>query len=131
MNMYRFFFSFFIYVLWLKIQISREEGWVLIKRYYPRHIYVSVPSESLNFNVQWYALLLCSLNWVERWLYILLILVELLDMHYRWRSNYQKGRVDVPLTGLTPKSFCACSKSGRTWISNVMRRGLFIFNELR
>ena len=61
----------------------------------------------------------------------LLILLELLDMHWRWRSNYQKGRVDVPFTGLIPKYVCACSKPGRTWISNVMRRGLFILNELR
>ena len=31
-------------------------------------------------------------------------------MDCRWKSNYQEGRVGVPLTNLTPQHFCDCPK---------------------
>ena len=35
-----------------------------------------------------------------------------LYMYWRFRSNYQMGRVEIPLTSLTPPHFCACPKTG-------------------
>ena len=35
-----------------------------------------------------------------------------LYMNCRWNGSYQKGRIVVPLTGLTPPQCCACPKPG-------------------
>ena len=44
--MYYFFYRLCIYCLPLEIQLSIEGGWDPIK---PHHIFVSVPSQDLNF----------------------------------------------------------------------------------
>ena len=33
-------------------------------------------------------------------------------MYCRWRSNYQEGRVGIPITSLTPPPLCSCAKLG-------------------
>ena len=35
-----------------------------------------------------------------------------LYMYCRWRSSYQEGRVEIPLTGSTPPHVCADPKPG-------------------
>ena len=51
-------------------------------------------------------------------------------MYCHWSSSYQEGKVVIPLTGLTPPQFL-CLSQARTWISNVICHGLFMFSELR
>ena len=45
-------------------------------------------------------------------------------MYCRWRSNYEEGRVGIPLTGLPPPHCCACPKPGPEFI---MSYGVVLF----
>ena len=38
--------------------------------------------------------------------------VFIVYLYIYWRSSYQEGRVEIPLTGLTPHTFGACPKPG-------------------
>jgi hypothetical protein len=45
----------------------------------------------------------------------------------RWRSRFPEGRVEVPLTDLTPLHLCACPKPGPAF--QLTYSDLFVFNE--
>ena len=50
-------------------------------------------------------------------------------MYCRWRSNYQRWRVGITLTSLTPPYFCASIKPGPGYPMSVSWS--FMFNDLR
>ena len=45
-------------------------------------------------------------------------------MYGRWNSDYQDGRVGIPLTDLIPMNVSACP-----WIYCVIYRGFFVFGK--
>jgi hypothetical protein len=51
-------------------------------------------------------------------------------MYCRWISTYQKGRVWIPLTCLTPSYFCACLKAGPGFSASYVVV-CFLLTELR
>jgi hypothetical protein len=72
------FYRLFIYVLPLPIQLSRGEIWDSINRSNPTpYVFLSLDYTCIS-NVICRRPFLCSVNWGERWLFVLLILGEYL-----------------------------------------------------
>jgi hypothetical protein len=68
----------FIYVLSMEIQLSSGRVGILLNRFNP-HMCVHISSQGLDFYWEMSSLL-CWKIWGERWLFILLILVEILTL---------------------------------------------------
>ena len=59
------------------------------------------------------------------------LLLFVIYLHYQWRTNYQKGMIEIPITCLTPPHFCACPKVGPCYPSIYAEILLFMLNDLR
>jgi hypothetical protein len=64
--------------------------------------------------------------------FFLIVCLYLFALSLHWRSNYQEGEGWVLINGFNSATFL-CMTQSRPWISNVIhvRRGLFVFNDLR
>ena len=90
-------------------------------------------SSQLTTSVHWPCR--CTLYVLLSFIFVILVVCGLFEwkriclfyMYCHWRSRYQEGRVGIPLTGLNPPQWCM--SQARTWISNVICRGLFVFSE--